>query len=142
MTRNGDPTMTIGRLADAVGVPATTLRYYEREGLLSPTARNRAGYRFYDESALRRLEFIRSAQTVGFTLDDIRSLLELNGATPCRDVQNMIQRRLTEIDAKLAELSRVRGTLSDALQRCHRSKRGCPVIDDLRKPRRVRRSQP
>lgn len=65
---------TIGQAAQAVGVPATTLRYYEREGVLGPAVRSRAGYRLYDTAAVERLEFVRSAQAVGFTLDDIRVL--------------------------------------------------------------------
>ena len=64
--------MTIGRAAKAAGVPATTLRYYEREGLLDAPVRTTAGYRMYDDQAVERLRFIRAAQAVGFTLNDIR----------------------------------------------------------------------
>ena len=67
--------LTIGQVARATGVAATTLRYYEREGILTPTVRNGAGYRLYDAQAVERLQFLRSAQAVGFTLDDIRTLL-------------------------------------------------------------------
>ncbi len=115
--------LTIGEVARAAGVAATTLRYYEREGLLSPTGRSRAGYRLYDEEAAERLEFIRAAQAVGFTLGDIRALLELNGDSPCRQVQALIERRLT-----------------DALERCRKSKKGCAVVADLKRNRRKRRS--
>ena len=73
-----DELMTIGEVARAVGVATPTLRYYEQEGLLSPTTRSRAGYRLYDAQAIEQLRFIRSAQAVGFTLDDIRTLLSLD----------------------------------------------------------------
>ena len=79
--------VTIGRLASTSGVPATTLRYYEREGLLAATDRSRSGYRLYDEAAVGRLSFIRSAQAVGFTLNDIRELLQLDQDSSCSEVQ-------------------------------------------------------
>jgi len=120
--------MTIGQVARTVDVAATTLRYYEREGLLTPTARNAAGYRFYDSQAVERLEFIRSAQAVGFTLDDIRTLLQIEGQTPCKEVRELLQHRLSEVENKLAELQRVRDGLADALDRCRKSRRGCAVI--------------
>ena len=65
--------MSIGQLAREAGVAATALRYYEREGVLAPTVRSRAGYRLYSREAVEQLGFIRSAQAVGFTLDDIRA---------------------------------------------------------------------
>jgi MerR family mercuric resistance operon transcriptional regulator len=127
--------LTIGEVAQAAGVATTTLRYYEREGLLSPTDRSRAGYRLYDEGAVGRLEFIRAAQAVGFTLDDIRALLELSGDSPCKRVQALIERRLGEVDGKLADLRRVRSALADALERCRKSKKGCAVVADLKRKR-------
>ncbi len=140
MAQRGGRQMTIGQVAAAVGVAATTLRFYEREGLLSPTDRSRAGYRLYDDGAVQRLEFIRSAQAVGFTLEDIRALLELNGDSPCKEVQALIERRLTEVDEKLTDLTRVRSTLADAFERCRKSKKGCAVVADLKRKRGKRRS--
>lgn len=131
---------TIGKVAQAAGVATTTLRYYEREGLLSPTDRSRAGYRLYDDGAVQRLDFIRAAQAVGFTLDDIRALLQLNGDSPCKQVQALIERRLADVDQRLADLRRVRSTLDDALERCRKSKKGCAVVADLKRKRRKRRS--
>lgn len=126
---------TVGQAASAVGVAATTLRFYEREGILAPSVRNGAGYRLYDAQALERLRFIRSAQTVGFSLDDIRSLLDLdsgNGAA-CRSVvQPMLERRIAEIDEKLKELKQLRDALGRALDQCRRSKGKCAVLMQLR----------
>ncbi len=135
-----DQFMTIGEVARTAGVTTPTLRYYEQEGLLSPTDRSRAGYRLYDDGAVERLEFIRAAQAVGFTLDDIRALLQLNGDSPCKQVQSLIERRLAEVDEKLADLRRVRSTLADALERCRKSKKRCAVVADLKRKRGKRRS--
>ena len=141
MGKKNSDLMSIGRLAGAVGVPATTLRYYEREGILAPTGRTPAGYRLYDEEALQRLEFIRAAQAVGFTLDDIRALLRFDGQSPCGTVLKLIEKRLADVDARLADLKRVRVTLADALDRCRQSKRGCAVLADLN-TKRTRRRKP
>lgn len=135
----GSP-MTIGAVAQAVGVAATTLRFYEREGILSPSGRTPKGYRLYDAAAVTRLEFIRASQAVGFTLDDIRTLLNLDAGTSCKDVKFLIEHRLTEIDEKLANLRYVRGALADALERCQSSRKGCPVLTDLKSTRQRRRA--
>lgn len=123
--------MTIGRVAGVVGVAATTLRFYEREGILAPSGRTAKGYRLYDNEAVRRLEFIRAAQAVGFTLDDIRSLLNVSGASSCDEVQRLIEHRLADVDRKLADLTHVRDTLAGALGRCRAAQDGCPVLDEL-----------
>lgn len=129
---------TIGQAAQSVGVPATTLRYYEREGILTAAVRSRAGYRLYDSAALERLAFVRSAQAVGFTLDDIRTLLQLDGDDnrTCRsEVQRLLAQRLDDVETKMKELKRVRAALGRALDRCRASNGECPVIKELR-PRR------
>ncbi len=132
--------MTIGRVAGVVGVAATTLRFYEREGILAPSGRTAKGYRLYDDGAVRRLEFIRAAQAVGFTLDDIRSLLQVDGESSCQDVQRLIEHRLADVDRKLADLTTVRETLAGALDRCRESNQGCPVLADLNTHETTRRS--
>ena len=134
MTREKE-LFTIGQAADAVGLPATTLRYYEREGILGPAVRSRAGYRLYDAAALERLEFVRSAQAVGFTLDDIRALLQLDGNNKkscCAEVQQLLLQRLHEVEKKMKELRRVRSALGRALDRCRASNGECPVMKQLR----------
>lgn len=141
MSKN-QPHMTIGQVAKVVGVRATTLRYYEREGILRPTVRNGAGYRLYDTEALGRLQFVRSAQAVGFTLDDIRTLAQLNPRDKncCQaEVQRLLQARLAELDEKMKELERVREALGRALDRCRHSKGECPVLSDLSPRRKTRR---
>ncbi len=124
--------MTIGQIAEQVGVATSTLRFYEREGLIRPAERSKAGYRLYAANAVEQLRFIRAGQTIGFALDDIKALLALDEETSCKQVQKLIEQRLVEINAKLANLKRVRSTLNDALGRCRKSKRGCAVVADLK----------
>jgi DNA-binding transcriptional MerR regulator len=133
--------MTIGRFAKTLGLPISTLRFYEREGLLAPTERSTSGYRLYDEAAVDRLVFIRSAQAVGFTLVDIRELLRLDEISSCKEVQHLLERRLAEVKAKLADLNQVEGALSDALEKCRKSRRGCGVLTSLWRRRAARKSE-
>ncbi|GIW95550.1 MAG: heavy metal-responsive transcriptional regulator [Pirellulaceae bacterium] len=140
---------TIGQLAQGAGVPISTVRYYERAGLLSPVDRTNANYRVYDEQSLERLQFIRAAQRTGFALDDVRQLLDLQdeGASACRDVQQIIGSRLAEIEARLRDLRHIQRVLKRALVRCRESERQgtCSVITELkqtqkRNSQRVRKS--
>ena len=139
MKLNNETRMTIGRASETLGLPISTLRYYEREGLLAPTDRSRSGYRLYDEAAVERLAFIRSAQAVGFTLNDIRELLRLDKDSSCKEVQQLLGRRLAEVKEKLADLNRVQGALSSALEKCRKSRRGCGVLTSLRRRRAGRK---
>lgn len=127
---------TISQLAKDVGVPTTTLRYYERVGLLEPENRTQGNYRLYTDQSRRRLKFIRAAQAVGFTLDDIRALLgSYDGQPPsCRDVQALIEDRVAEIDVRLKDLRHVQRVLKAALEKCRESEPvgRCYVIDALR----------
>lgn len=125
--------MTIGRVAAAAGVAATTLRFYERAGLLTPTDRSPAGYRLYDSRAVERLRFIRSAQSVGFSLQDIKTLLALDERTSCDQVRGMIEERLADVAHRIAELKSVERTLRNAAARCRKSRVGCAVLVDLHK---------
>lgn len=128
-------TYTIGELARAAGVPVSTVRYYERRGLLTPAGRTRSAYRVYGPAELRRLRFLRAAQASGFRLDDARLLLELReGETdPCGRVREVIAARLAAVRRELAELGRLERTLAGALQWCERSAGtgACPVLDEL-----------
>jgi MerR family mercuric resistance operon transcriptional regulator len=115
-----DTAYTIGQLAHATGVPTSTVRYYERIGLLSPEGRTAGNYRLYDEEALKRLHFIRAAQVTGFTLEDITALLQLQDATPdaCQDVQTLIKARLGDLEQRMADLRHVQRVLKTTLKRC------------------------
>jgi DNA-binding transcriptional MerR regulator len=105
--------MRIGAIAERAGVPAKTIRFWEDEGLLPPPVRTPAGYRDYGPAVLDRLGFIRHAQAAGFSLAAIRQVLEIRdgGEPPCVHVTELIGRRLAEVDARLAELTRTRDQL-------------------------------
>lgn len=103
----------IGELARRASVPTSTVRYYERTGLLPPAPRTEAGYRSYDDGTLTRLRFIQSAQAAGFTLNQIRSILDLrdDGTAPCEHVRQLITDRLDEIDRRIRDLESARTEL-------------------------------
>ena len=103
------------QLAAAAGVNTETLRYYERRGLLAEPQRTLGGHRLYPEHSLTVLRVIKAAQRLGFTLDEIAGLLDPTHRKPA-GLQNRAAAKLTEIDAKLAELASVRNTLHAALQ--------------------------
>ena len=105
--------MRIGELAEAVSVPAKTIRYYEGIGLLPAPARHGNGYRSYDESAGDRLRFVKAAQAVGFSLTDIKEILTLRdaGEEPCAHVLDLVDRRGREIADQIAALERMQTDL-------------------------------
>ena len=111
--------MLIGEVASRSGVPAKTLRYYEDVGLLDPPERSVSGYRDYDESVLDRLRFIRSAQSLGLTLGEIRSVVALrdDGETPCGHVLDLLRRRTGEIDRTIRELRTLKTDLARLVER-------------------------
>ncbi|MBI1373371.1 MAG: MerR family transcriptional regulator [Phycisphaera sp.] len=136
---------TIGELAKAADVPTTTVRYYERAGLLPPAGRSKANYRLYDNASLERLRFIRAAQMSGFSLDDISVMLELNeqprGA--CDSVQELIEHRLAGVRKKLDDLQHVETVLKSALRSCRKGEgqKACAVLSRLRKEIQSARSK-
>ncbi len=111
---------TIGQVAEAAGVPTSTVRYYERAGLFRPDARTGSNYRQYSDRALERLRFIKSAQSIGFSLEDIRELLSLSNSdeAPCAEVAELTQKRLSELRKKIRDLRRVERVLAKSLANC------------------------
>jgi MerR family mercuric resistance operon transcriptional regulator len=126
---------TIGQLARAAGVPTTTLRYYERAGLVQPTMRAENQYRLYAAQTLQVIRFIRAAQAAGFTLDDVRTLLTLwDGQTAlCKDVQPLVAKRLEDVAQRLKDMRHIQRILTSMLTMCHAQEQNapCPVIDKL-----------
>ena len=121
--------MHIGELARLTGTRTETIRFYEKEGLLPPPARTPANYRSYGGECLQRLSFIRRARDLGFPLDDVRELLTLadDRGRPCGAVDEIATRHLEEIDAKIADLGKMRTELSRMLTTCQQG-----TIDDCR----------
>jgi MerR family transcriptional regulator, copper efflux regulator len=124
--------MRIGEIAARIPVNVQTLRYYERCGLLPPPARRESGYRDYDVSAVGRVRFIRQAQGLGFTLEEIAQLLALrvDGGTACPDVEHRARATIARVDQQLIALKRIRAVLVRLTAACRsRTSTGqCPVI--------------
>ena len=131
-----DSRYTISQLAKAAKTPTSTLRYYERIGLLTPEDRSQSNYRLYDDESLRRLRFIRAAQATGFTLDHVSTLLgNRDGTAPtCHEVQTLIEERLADIETRLKDLRHVKRVLNSSLKKCLESEpnENCQVIETLR----------
>jgi DNA-binding transcriptional MerR regulator len=105
--------LTISALAGSLGLSTDTLRYYERLGLLPQAERTAAGYRLYGEEAAERLAFICGAKRMGLRLADIKELLDVRdrGQCPCGHTQELVERRLAEIEAEIRQLGAVRRQL-------------------------------
>lgn len=110
--------LLIGDLAREVDVPVSTIRYYERIGLLTAVARNDGGYRLYTRQAVDEVRFIRRAQRLGFSLPEIQGLLALSrsGIAPCDEVVKLGQQHVTALNRKLEQLTRFRDHLHAAVQ--------------------------
>ena len=138
-TSNGG--MRVGDLAAQAGIGVQTLHYYERLGLLPKPQRSTANYRLYSPEALGRVEFIKKAQAVGFTLKEIKIIFAYRrpGAARCRGVTELGEKRLREIDAQLEMLQTFRHALAAALpkwkartaSRCHCAGEFCDLIESL-----------
>jgi MerR family copper efflux transcriptional regulator len=125
--------LSIGKLAKLVGVNIDTVRYYERNGLLAPSARLASGYRRYGDLELARLRFIRRAQKLGFSLKEINSLLGLSARRSVAQVKRAAQTKLADVDARIADLQRVRDGLSLLVKACpgHGQASECPILRAL-----------
>jgi MerR family mercuric resistance operon transcriptional regulator len=114
--------MRIGQAAEAAGVPAQTIRFYERTGLLPQPRRAPNGYRDYDASVLTRLAFIRSGQAAGLTLVEVASILDLRreGTVPCAHVTSLLLTKLEGIRTRQCELAVLESELEGLIARSHR----------------------
>lgn len=125
--------MNIGDVARRSGLPAKTIRYYEDIGFIKPR-RGENGYRYFDEKELHKLAFIGRARSLGFTIEDCRSLLALyeDKDRASADVKRIAEQNLREIEAKIADLQAMRATLSHLVEECAGDHRpDCPILQDL-----------
>lgn len=108
--------LKIGEVARLTGIGIESLRFYEKSGLLGRPGRTQSGYRLYDEGVLQRLDFIKRSQVLGFSLDEIKRIIadKEAGKRPCREVREIVRRRLSELDEKLKEMRRHRRELGAA----------------------------
>ena len=125
--------LTIGRVADAAGVNVETIRYYQRRGLMPEPDKPINGQRRYAADAVRRVRFIRRAQVLGFTLEEIGSLLDLDEAHACAETRHLAAHKLEVSESKLADLKAMRKALIALLRKCDTgaAKRACPIIHAL-----------
>ncbi len=124
--------MRIGELARSVDVSVETIRYYQRIGLLDLPQKPYGGIRTYGKQDLQRLRFIRRAQQLGFSLDDIGALLELS-SSKCEEVQKLATEKLSLVQEKLGQLRRIESVLAETLTQCAKRKANqpCPIIESL-----------
>lgn len=125
--------LTIGKLADAAGVNIETIRYYQRRGLLDEPTKPLGGHRRYPAGEAKRVHFIKRAQALGFTLDEVGMLLTLDSACSCSDTRALAARKQGLIERKMADLTAMYQALGDLIQQCDAggSTRPCPIIDVL-----------
>lgn len=136
--------VTISRLAASADVHVETVRYYQRRGLLPEPPRPQGGVRHYGPAEVARLQFIRRAQTMGFTLDEIAGLLEVQGKRACEQTRLLTERKLADVRLRLAKLRQLEGELLDLITECSQATAGdcCPTLDLLGHAGDQRRSLP
>ena len=108
-----DTSLTIGRLARAAGVPVSTIRFYERRGILRPDGRSQSNYRKYSRQTLEKLKLVRCGQGIGLSLKDVRELIRLvdSEESPCRDIDKLLRARLEDIRQRMRDLRKLERAL-------------------------------
>lgn len=127
------PGLTIGLLAEAAGVNVETIRFYQRRGLLREPVKPYGGIRRYDTVDVNRLRFVKSAQRLGFSLDEVNELLRLEDGTHCQEASRLAEGKLADVREKLADLARIEVALSGLVKACQTRKKtvSCPLIASL-----------
>jgi MerR family mercuric resistance operon transcriptional regulator len=125
--------LTIGRVAKLAGVNVETIRYYQRRGLLHEPDKPLGSYRRYPTETVRHLRFIKRAQALGFTLEEVASLLSLEQASACAETRAVAAHKVDLIDRKIADLASIRAALASLVEQCDagKSANGCPIIAAL-----------
>jgi MerR family mercuric resistance operon transcriptional regulator len=137
---NPDQILTIGGLAKAADVNVETIRFYQRRGLMPDPDRPTGGIRRYGEEELSRVSFIKSAQRLGFSLDEIADLLKLEDGSSCAQARQKAQAKLADVRAKLADLHRMEDVLAGLIKLCGaaKGKVRCPLIAALKRSPAIR----
>ncbi len=139
--------LTIGKAAAQANVRPDTLRYYEREGLIAPATKTEAGYRLYDSDQVERLQFIKQAQECGFTLGEIRKLLEARDSpcASCGDVRRLAVEKKRQIEAKIKSMRTISRALDGLISDCANDAQPidrCPILAGISTTARDKRRQP
>jgi MerR family mercuric resistance operon transcriptional regulator len=127
--------LTIGALAVAAGVHVETVRFYQRKGLVTEPRRPQGRVRRYADADLSRVRFIKAAQRLGFSLDEVGELLELEDGTQCRAARDIAERKLADVRTRLADLQRIESALARLVIQCGAARGSvkCPLIGSLRR---------
>lgn len=127
--------LTIGAFAKAGGVSVETIRFYQRKGLLLEPDKPYGGIRRYNNGDVQRVRFVKSAQRLGFSLNEISGLLRLEDGVHCNEVSYLTEIKLEDVRKKLEDLTRMEAALSALLRACHTRKENvsCPIIASLQK---------
>src|SRR5690349_5574628 len=122
--------MTIGRLAKAAGVNVETIRYYQRRGLLREPHKPLGGHRRYPASVVQKIAFIRRAQQLGFSLEEVKTLMALADASGCRDARGIAEQKHESLGVRIEQLNGMRRELKRLIDACKKKARGapCPFI--------------
>jgi len=129
--------LLISELAKKVNVNKETIRYYERKGLIPNPPRNESGHRQYSQIDVKRTEFIKRTQSLGFSLKEINDLLmlKIESGTTCKDIQKIVELKIFDVDQKITDLMMIKKTLKNLAGRC--TAKGpvsdCPILDELEK---------
>jgi MerR family mercuric resistance operon transcriptional regulator len=135
-----DSQTKIGEVAKETGLTVDTIRFYEKQGLLKRSNRTEGGFRLFGPQQIEALKFIRKAQYLGFSLQEVRELLGLqrDGVEACEGVRELVSQKLASVRGKIEELRKLEGSLAGALRTCNRSLRKispaedeCPVLEEL-----------
>jgi len=141
----GTELLTIGAVAKRARVNIQTVRYYERRGLVFPDDHRDSGYRLYSGEAVRKIRFVRNAQDLGFTLNEIMSLLKLQVSkrSQCERVKRKAEGKLADVRAKIGGLKAIEKVLSDLIRTCHAQDATgpCPILRSLELERSAQRSR-
>ena len=126
-------TFSIGAFAKAAGVNVETIRFYQRKRLLADPARPLGGIRRYGNAEVARVKFVKSAQRLGFSLDEVAQLLRLEDGTHCREAADLAALRLADVRHRLADLKRMETALAALVEQCGTRRRNvfCPLIASL-----------
>lgn len=137
-----DTKLTIGKVAAAAEVNVETIRFYQRRGILAEPPKKLGGLRYYDETAIERVRFVKRAQSLGFSLEEVVGLLELHAADVCAKTHDAAERKLAMVEDRIRDLQQIRATLKKLIGQCEDgiADVSCPIIESLQHKERSQES--
>lgn len=131
--REAGARLTIGKVAAAADVNVETVRFYQRRGLLAEPPKETGSFRYYDAASIARIRFIKRAQALGFTLEEVDGLLGLDQSSACRETHDAAVLKLSAVEQRIRDLKRIRLTLKKLVDQCEAGTNpvSCPIIESL-----------